>query len=234
MSDSHPAFAPRTDYDYLSDPIMTGVYESHTDHTYSMAPILAQKMRMIRLRQESKKLGLRESQLREHNQSHSKAQALDKSDHLNWLMSVKSTSKQVRADTFDRNAHHLLSVQSCADVAGHVAQFVGGECESDREQASLDGDSAPDGRDVRGCRVFERPVMFGEGRAGFIIDFDAEITTPRGSHISEFDLVSAQDDWCFMQKPWIGIRLAYGAGSNMRNSSSLNRSPSRKHNLHRQ
>mmetsp|Transcript_99640 Transcript_99640/g.181767 ORF Transcript_99640/g.181767 Transcript_99640/m.181767 type:complete len:195 (+) Transcript_99640:150-734(+) len=180
------------DYYYYNDPILTEIDSSLIGPVAlhpCLDPMWSQKMTRISQRhkfiqRQQKKLGLSEQRLREHDRYHDSGLAVDTSPHLECLISVKSKSDEVRAQTFNAMAGRILSSLSCPNIASHVAEFAGGDCMSDRDQASLDEEEVPDGHHVRGCKVFRRPVMFGEGRPGFRIDLDAEIATPRGSQAS--------------------------------------------------
>mmetsp|Transcript_88375 Transcript_88375/g.153082 ORF Transcript_88375/g.153082 Transcript_88375/m.153082 type:complete len:197 (-) Transcript_88375:50-640(-) len=177
--------------DYSDDAILTEMDASQIstvafhqciDPFWSKKTGMSRIVQRVKFLEKQKKQGLSEQQMKEHDRCHCSGGSLNTSAQLEWLMSVKSKSDEVRAETFDAMAGHILSTLSYPNIAGHVAGFADGDC-SDRERASLDEDSAPDGHHVRGCRYIERKVMIGEGRPGFIFDLDAEISTPRGSQM---------------------------------------------------
>lgn len=179
--------------DFYSDPILSEKWPSQvspkalpfcTDPSLSQRDGMARIIRMAKRIQKQKRCGISEQHLKEHDQAIRSGQISDMSPNLEWFMSVKSKSDDVRAQTLDAMGGHLLSTVSCPNIATHVASFVGGDCTSDREQASIAEEDVPDGHHVRGCRIIQRDVMIGEGRPGFIIDFDAEISSPRGTSLS--------------------------------------------------
>lgn len=119
----------------------------------------------------------------------------------NWLVEFLTRARSIPVEAVSQA---ILGT----DLGPRVACYLDGLSPSEPGHATVADDCWPDGKHVRGFKRVSRPVMIGEGRAGFVDDDDASISTPgcstpqnhnRQSHHAD-DNISDPCSW-WMAKP---------------------------------